>query len=355
MAAPSAALDRDLMRRALSATEASARWLFRRVHYLAASTTEEPSMDGTTIDNPALKAHALDGLSRRPKGLSPKWFYDTRGSDLFERITALPEYYPARTERAILEARLPEIAAHVPEDAVLVELGSGASVKTRLLLDALPGLSGYVPVDIAEDFLLDTTSQLSADRPDLEIRPLVADFMGPLTLPDLGGRPVVGFFPGSTLGNLDPTAATELLARLRAWPDHAALILGLDLVKAPGVLEAAYDDAEGVTAAFNLNLLARLNREAGADFDLDAFAHKAVWNAAESRVEMHLESLGEQEVRIAGRTIPFAAGETIHTENSHKFTQDGIAAMASAAGWDLAATFVDAEGLFAVAVLHPAP
>lgn len=310
-------------------------------------------MDGTTVDNPPLRAHALEGLSRRPKGLSPKWFYDTPGSDLFERITELPEYYPARTERAILEARLPEIAAHVPESAVLVELGSGASVKTRLLLDALPRLSGYVPVDIAEDFLLDTTARLSADYPDLAITPVTADFMGPVTLPDFGGRPVVGFFPGSTLGNLDPTAAAELLARLRGWPDHAALILGLDLVKAPEVLEAAYDDAQGVTAAFNLNLLARLNREAGADFDLDGFAHKAVWNAAESRVEMHLESLSAQEVRIGGRRISFAAGETIHTENSHKFTQDGIAAMATAAGWELAATFLDADELFAVAVLRP--
>ena len=238
----------------------------------------------TTQTNEALIADAREGLSRHPKSLSPKWFYDSHGSDIFEEITQLPEYYPTRCERAILEARLPDIATHVPQGARLVELGSGASVKTRLLLDGLSQLSGYVPIDIAEDFLLNTASQLSDDYPKLEITPVVADFMGPISLPDLGGRPIVGFFPGSTIGNLEPEAATALLARLRAWPNHVAFVLGVDLVKAPKILEAAYDDAQGVTAKFNLNLLTRLNREAGADFDLDGFRHRAVWNpAAESR------------------------------------------------------------------------
>jgi dimethylhistidine N-methyltransferase len=312
-------------------------------------------MDATSVRNPALTEHALEGLSRRPKGLSPKWFYDAHGSELFEAITTLPEYYLGRTERAILAARLPEIGGHVPDGAVLVELGSGASVKTRLLLDGLPHLSGYVPVDISSEFLARTAAQLAADYPDLPVTPIVADFMAEIVAPEPGGRPIVGFFPGSTLGNLDPDGSVALLARLRAWPDHAALILGVDLVKAPEVLEAAYDDARGVTAAFNLNLLARLNREAGADFDLAAFRHRAVWNAPASRVEMRLESLRAQEVRIAGRTIAFAGGETIHTENSHKFTTESLAAMAAAAGWHVADVLTDPEALFAVAILRPFP
>jgi len=305
----------------------------------------------TTTPTPIAEA-ALAGLSGQPKGLSPKWFYDARGSDLFEQITRLPEYYPTRTERAILATRLDAIAAHVPAGAVLVELGSGASVKTRLLLDGLPQLAGYVPIDISETFLTQTAAQLRADYPRLAVTPVVADFMGPITLPDLGGRPVVGFFPGSTLGNLAPDNAVALLARLRAWPDHRALILGVDLVKEAATLEAAYDDAQGVTAAFNLNLLARLNREADADFDLAAFRHRAVWNAQAQRVEMHLESTRAQVVRVAGRPIAFAAGETIHTENSHKFTPDSLSAMARDAGWHVAELLTDPENLFAVAVLR---
>jgi len=305
----------------------------------------------TTTPTPIAEA-ALAGLSGQPKGLSPKWFYDARGSDLFEQITRLPEYYPTRTERAILDTRLDAIAAHVPAGAVLVELGSGASVKTRLLLDGLPQLAGYVPIDISETFLMQTAAQLRADYPRLAVTPVVADFMGPITLPDLGGRPVVGFFPGSTLGNLAPDNAVALLARLRAWPDHRALILGVDLVKEAATLEAAYDDAQGVTAAFNLNLLARLNREADADFDLAAFRHRAVWNAQAQRVEMHLESTRAQVVRVAGRPIAFAAGETIHTENSHKFTPDSLSAMARDAGWHVAELLTDPENLFAVAVLR---
>jgi dimethylhistidine N-methyltransferase len=308
----------------------------------------------TTEMNEALIAEAQDGLSRDPKGLSPKWFYDARGSDIFEEITQLPEYYPSRTERAILETRLPEISAHVPDGAALVELGSGASVKTRRLLDGLTQLSGYVPVDISEEFLLATADRLAADYPALEISPVVADFMAPITLPDLGDRPVVGFFPGSTIGNLEPGAATALLARMRGWPGHRALILGVDLVKAPETLEAAYDDAQGVTARFNLNLLTRLNREADADFDLAAFRHRAVWNPEHARVEMHLESLRAQEVRLAGARVQLEAGETIHTESSHKYSQEGLARMAAGAGWDMAAFLTDPDAMFAVAILTPA-
>ncbi|MGI3211755.1 L-histidine N(alpha)-methyltransferase, partial [Roseovarius tibetensis] len=288
-------------------------------------------MDANTsaITNRALYADAIDGLSQTPKGLSPKWFYDAVGSEIFEEITQLAEYYPGRTERAILESQLPRIAAHVPDGAALVELGSGASVKTRLLLDGLPQLSGYVPVDISEDFLHATAAELAEDYPSLGITPVVADFMTPVRLPDLGGAPVAGFFPGSTIGNLDPGAARALLARLADWRDHEVLILGVDLVKAAGTLVAAYDDSDGVTARFNLNLLTRLNREAGASFDLDTFRHLAVWNAVESRVEMHLESLQDQVVRLGEREVAFSVGETIHTENSHKYTVDGLSALAA--------------------------
>lgn len=310
--------------------------------------------NNTVVTNRKLAAEALDGLSRRPKGLSPKWFYDARGSELFEQITIQPEYYPTRTERAILEARLPDIMAHVSVGARLIELGSGASVKTRLLLDGLPQLSGYVPIDIAEDFLVATATRLAADYPKLQITPVVADFMEQISLPDLSARPLVGFFPGSTIGNLEPDAATSLLARLRAWPNHTTLILGVDLVKAPELLEAAYDDAQGVTAQFNLNLLTRLNREIDADFDLDGFRHRAVWNARQSRVEMHLESLREQEVHITGRRLSFEAGETIHTENSYKYSKDSLSRMASEAGWRMVELLTDSDAMFAVTILAPA-
>lgn len=316
-------------------------------------------MDGRTIEprkpdigNSALYADVITGLSRSPKGLSPKWFYDDHGSAIFEEITQLAEYYPSRTERAILETGLARIQAHVPAGAALVELGSGASVKTRLLLNGLDGLSTYVPIDISEDFLHASAAELATDFPHLDVRPVVADFMQPVPLPDLGGRPVVGFFPGSTIGNLSPDAARALLMRLGQWSDHDALILGVDLVKAPGTLIAAYDDASGVTARFNLNLLRRLNREAGAEFDLDTFRHKAIWNATEARVEMHLQSIEDQSVRIGDHVVEFAAGETIHTENSHKYSVESLSELAQTAGWNLDEIFTDAQSLFAVAILR---
>jgi dimethylhistidine N-methyltransferase len=316
-------------------------------------------MDGRTIEprkpdigNSALYADVITGLSRSPKGLSPKWFYDDHGSAIFEEITQLAEYYPSRTERAILETGLARIQAHVPAGAALVELGSGASVKTRLLLNGLDGLSTYVPIDISEDFLHASAAELATDFPHLDVRPVVADFMQPVPLPDLGGRPVVGFFPGSTIGNLSPDAARALLLRLGQWSDHHALILGVDLVKAPETLIAAYDDASGVTARFNLNLLRRLNREAGAEFDLDTFRHKAIWNATEARVEMHLQSIEDQSVRIGDHVVEFAAGETIHTENSHKYSVESLSELAQVAGWNLDEILTDAQSLFAVAILR---
>ncbi|MGP3725355.1 L-histidine N(alpha)-methyltransferase [Cereibacter sphaeroides] len=310
-------------------------------------------MDALVIRNPELLADALRGLSQSPKRMEPKWFYDAEGSALFERITELPEYYPTRTETAILTAGADRLAAHVPEGAELVELGSGASVKTRLLLDRLTGLSAYVPVDISASFLKETARALARDYPDLPIHPVVADFTKPLRLAD-EGHPRVGFFPGSTLGNLDPEGARALMRGVRDWPGIRGFIVGIDLIKDEDTLVRAYDDAAGVTAAFNLNLLHRMNREIGADFDPDRFAHRAIWNAEKARIEMHLESLEDQEVQIGPRRIRFRAGETIHTENSHKFSATSFAERAAEAGWRLADFLTDARRQFGVALLEPA-
>ncbi|MCE6960690.1 L-histidine N(alpha)-methyltransferase [Cereibacter sphaeroides] len=307
-------------------------------------------MDTLVIRNPELLAAALRGLSLPQKRMEPKWFYDAQGSALFERITDLPEYYPTRTEIGILTAEVDRLAAHVPEGAELVELGSGASVKTRLLLDHLTGLSAYVPVDISAEFLARTAGRLSAAYPDLPIHPVVADFTLPLTLAD-EGHPRVAFFPGSTIGNLDRDGALALMRSVRRWPGVESFIVGIDLIKDEATLVRAYDDAAGVTAAFNLNLLHRMNREIGADFEPDRFAHLARWNAEDARIEMHLVSRDDQTVRIAGRLFRFAAGETIHTENSHKFSRGSFAAMGREAGWNLRDFLTDGKGMFGIAVL----
>lgn len=310
-------------------------------------------MDRPLVTNPALLRAATDGLARPQKEMSPKWLYDEIGSEIFEEITVLPEYYPTRTEREILETRGDALAAHVPEGAELVELGSGASVKTRLLLDRLKDrLSAYVPVDISQDFLNATARDLAHDYPGLTILPVTADFTRPLPLEE-DGTPRVAFFPGSTLGNLDDAAAESLLSGVADWPGIRAFILGIDLVKDRETLVAAYDDSAGVTARFNLNLLARMNREIGADFDLDAFEHRAVWNDAETRIEMHLVSLRDQSVHLNSHRIDFAEGETIHTENSRKFTPEGIDRMAARTGWRRDALLTDDDRRFAVAVLVP--
>jgi len=309
-------------------------------------------MDKPVIDNPALLAAAIKGLTAEPKHMEPKWFYDQRGSALFEEITELSEYYPTRTEIAILQAGRGVLAEYVPENAELLELGSGASTKTRLILDHVTHLAAYIPIDISADFLAETAGQLAEDYPHLEIEPWVTDFTGSLDLGP-GPRPRVAFFPGSTLGNLAPRAAQSLLRDVRGWPGISAFILGVDLIKDPEVLIAAYDDAKGVTAAFNRNLLTRMNREIGADFDPSAFAHRAVWNAGEARIEMHLESEHAQEVNLPGRRIRFDPGETIHTENSRKYDIARLEALADATGWRMAEVLVDANRYFAVLCLVP--
>jgi dimethylhistidine N-methyltransferase len=296
----------------------------------------------------------IAALSRPVKSISPKWFYDEAGSDLFEQITGLDEYYPTRTEAALLAAIAPELAAGIPDGGVLVEFGSGASAKTRILLDAAPQLSAYVPMDISVEALDAAARSINTDYPALEVWPVAGDFTHPIALPpEVAGRPRVGFFPGSTIGNFGPVGAAEFLGAVKdLLGEGASMIIGADLVKDDQTLVAAYDDARGVTAAFNLNLLARANREIGADFNLDGFSHRAVWNAAESRMEMHLVSNAAQAVRIDGRTFTFAEGESLHTENSYKFTRSGFEALAGAAGWRLGRSWVSPPPEFAVFVLN---
>ena len=295
-----------------------------------------------------------NGLSATPKTLSCKYFYDHEGSRLFDAICALPEYYLTRTDTALLRTAAPEIARLTPEGAVLVEFGSGSSVKTRLLLDAMISLSAYVPVDISAGHLKKAAAAIDDVYRRLRVVPLAADFTEAFVLPtEFDGRPRIGFFPGSTIGNMTRKDAAQFLGMARAvLGSKSQLVIGIDLVKDPRVLIAAYDDKAGVTAAFNKNLLARINRELGADIDLTAFAHRAVWNAAEERIEMHLESAREQDVTIGGRRFHFAAGETIHTENSHKYRVDDFISIAADAGWSMTESWVSNDPGFAVLFLN---
>lgn len=316
----------------------------------ASATRRAPSPRASFRDD------VLAGLGRRPKTLPSKYFYDARGSELFEAITRLPEYYPTRTELGILEEHAADLGRIVPPGAALVEFGSGSTRKLRLLLSRMPGLAAYVPVDVSGEFLRAEAAQLGLDFPNLAVEPVVADFTVDFDLPHRAAhRPLVGFFPGSTIGNFEPPAAQALLARFRrTLGTGSALILGVDLVKDDATLNAAYDDATGVTAAFNLNLLTRMNRELGADFDLGAFRHRAFFDRVKSRIEMHLVSTRAQSVTVGGRRIDFEAGETIHTEDSYKYTPASFAELAAAAGWRLEATLTDSGSLFAVLVLRAA-
>lgn len=295
----------------------------------------------------------LAGLAADQKFLPAKYFYDDAGSELFEAITRQPEYYPTRTEIGILDALGPEIAAALPERANLVELGSGSTAKLRRLLVHLPNLAAYVPVDVSESFLRSEADALAQDFPDLSIEPVAADFTRAFTLPaGLSGDTVAGFFPGSTIGNFEPAQAARLLTHFgRVLGRGATLIVGVDLVKDPAVLEAAYNDAAGVTAAFNLNLLTRINRELDGDFDFTAFRHRAFFDADASRIEMHLVSAEPQKVKIAGRSFTFEPGETIHTENSYKYTIDRFQALAVAAGWSAGRVWTDPLALFSIHAL----
>jgi dimethylhistidine N-methyltransferase len=328
------------------------RWMFSGLR-LARDVKELNPGNAFDVADKAKADFARDviaGLSQKEKTLSPKYFYDAAGSDLFEDICLLEEYYPTRTETALLRNIAAAIAADIPEGAALVEFGSGASDKTRLILDAAPQIAAYVPIDISEDALEKAAARLKQYYPALQIAPLADDFTSAMQLPAaVQEHAKVGFFPGSTIGNFTPVQAVQFLRSVRRLlgPD-AGLIIGADLVKEPATLVAAYDDAQGVTARFNKNLLARINRELGGDFDLDAFDHLAVWNAELQRMEMHLVSRADQIVNAAGETFAFKEGERLHTENSHKFTPASFAALAARAGWSVKHQWISAAPQFAV-------
>jgi L-histidine Nalpha-methyltransferase len=293
-------------------------------------------------------AEVVAGLSAKPKRLPAKYFYDLAGSALFERITQLPEYYPTRCELALLRDNAPAIASLFPPGCVLVEFGAGSSRKARILLGAAATVDAYVPVDISGDFVQQDAVQLRRDFPRLAVDPVVADFTLAFDLPaPLKRLPRVGFFPGSTIGNFEHYEAARFLHHAgETLGQGAVLVIGVDLIKDVSVLCPAYNDAEGVTAKFNLNMLARINRELGANFDLAAFEHHACYNREHNRIEMHLASLKRQKVRVNGKTFSFRLGETIHTENSYKYTIEGFQALARGAGWSPIKVWSD--GLFSV-------
>jgi len=291
----------------------------------------------------------IKGLSARPKSLSPKFFYDHRGSELFEQICLQPEYYLTRTEERILVQALGEIAELAGPDAVLLELGSGASRKIRLLLEALRP-SDYLGVDISRDFLVESTRRLAADYPWLDVHAVWADFSRRMAMPQgLNGRRTLAFFPGSSIGNFEPAAAEAFLRDLHQMlPADSGLLIGVDLIKDETRLNAAYNDAAGLTAQFNLNLLERMRRELGAELDPSQFRHQAFYNTEAARIEMHLQSQTRQSIRVGERSFEFAPGETLHTENSCKYSIPGFRAMAQRAGFRPQAVWTDAEQLFSV-------
>jgi dimethylhistidine N-methyltransferase len=300
----------------------------------------------------AFAGDVIGDLSQHPKRLSPKYFYDVTGSELFEQITLLPEYYPTRTELGILRDRGRAISAIIPQGAALVEFGAGATTKVRLLLSQC-AFGAYVPVDISGDFLNAQANALRKDFPSLDVYPLAADFTAPFALPDpVRTMPKVGFFPGSTLGNFEPHEACAFLKSARdILGEGAQMVIGVDLEKDERVLYDAYNDAAGVTARFNLNVLARINRELGGNFDTGAFIHRAIYNRDRHRIEMHLISRKAQTVHVLGNTFSFRAGESIHTENSYKYSLERFNALARGAGWTPRETWTDGAGMFSVHAL----
>jgi dimethylhistidine N-methyltransferase len=306
-----------------------------------------------SLADPQFRADVLAGLARRPRAIPARWFYDHRGSQLFEAITDLPEYYPTRTETALLAEVCPQLREIIGAGRAVVEFGSGSSTKTPLVLRCIAP-SAYVPIDISGDFLRESSRTLSEQFPDLLILPFEADFTRPLALPrTIQDAPKLGFFPGSTIGNLIPHAAVDLLRAMRASlgadaNGGAMLLIGMDRIKSADVLVPAYDDAQGVTARFNLNLLERINRELDGDVPVDGFRHRALWNDDRARVEMHLEATRDVDFTVAGRPFAMAGGETIHTENSHKYGERDARILLRAGGWTPVREWTDADGKFAV-------
>jgi len=316
--------------------------------------------DGITLydlESPveSLRDEVLRGLTLPAKMLPPKLFYDDLGARLFEQICELPEYYPTRAETAILRENIAEIAVLLGESCLLVEFGSGASTKTRILLDRLEAPAAYVPIDVAKSQLIETAAVLARDYPGLEVLPVCADYMDELRLPS-PKRPAqrtATFFPGSTIGNLEAAGVKRFLKHVaRLCGGDGGLLLGVDLQKDPSIIEPAYNDASGVTAAFNLNVLRHINRELGADFDLDAFQHRAFYDTANGRIEMRLVSLRHQTVRVAGTDITFAKVEPITTEYSHKYSLEGFRETVERAGFSVERVWTDDQSLFSVQFLR---
>lgn len=297
----------------------------------------------------AFRADVHAGLGQQQKAIPARWFYDATGSALFEDITALPEYYPTRSETDLLTRHAADIAAAIGQARAVVELGSGSSTKTPLLLDAIAPAS-YVPVDISGDFLRDSALALASRFPGLPIYPVEADFTQRVTLPDeIADLPKLGFFPGSTIGNMIARTAVDLLRNWRcALGDGSLLLIGIDRIKDVATLELAYDDPAGVTAAFNLNLLERINRELGGDIPVDNFTHRAIWNDVHARIEMHLVAACDMHFTVDGRAYHMAAGETIHSENSHKYGSRDANLLLRASGWTPLATWDDVDPAFAL-------
>jgi dimethylhistidine N-methyltransferase len=313
-----------------------------------------PALAKASLDErtSAFAGAVIDDLSQHPKRLSPKYFYDAAGSELFEQITLLPEYYPTRTELSILRDRGGAISAIVPKGSALVEFGAGATTKVRLLLQEC-AFGAYVPVDISGDFLKAQADVLRQDFPGLGVYPVTADITTPFALPEqIAGMPKVGFFPGSTLGNFEPHEACAFLRSARnILGQDAQMVIGVDLEKDERVLYEAYNDKAGVTARFNLNVLHRINRELGGNFDTGAFTHRAIYNRDHHRIEMHLISRKAQTVRVLGRSFSFRTGESIHTENSYKYSLDRFTALARGSGWTPRASWTDNAGMFSVHAL----
>lgn len=314
---------------------------------LARSPRQQPQ----PAEASAFESDVVAGLGAMPKRISAKYFYDGAGSQLFERITELPEYYPTRSEMRILRDSAADIAKLIPEGAALVEFGSGSSKKARILLSAAPRLAAYVPVDICGEMIEQEAAELRPDFPGLKVLPVEADICFPFDLPDAAKAATarVGFFPGSTIGNFEPHEAAAFLRNAaRILGAGAVMIIGADLIKPAEILNAAYNDAAGVTAKFNLNLLVRINRELRGGFNLDSFEHHAFYNRERNRIEMHLASLKRQKVKVAGECFEFRAGETIHTENSYKYSVESLGALARGVGWLPVGAWTDPDKYFSI-------
>jgi dimethylhistidine N-methyltransferase len=306
-------------------------------------------------DNNHFLFEVVEGLSRLQKTIPCRWLYDERGSDLFEEITRVKDYYPTRSEAAILRSRQPELRLFAGPGPILIEYGAGAGVKTKLVLEAVAEPRGYVPIDVAREYLRQTAHQMESHFPSLWVRPIECDFMSAFEMPgDMPEGRRVGFFPGSTIGNLSGVEAEAFLSQmLRHVRPEGSAIVGVDLVKPAETLLRAYDDSEGITAQFNLNLLARINRELGGNFHLDRFRHVARWNDAERAVEMHLLSLTDQWISIGKHRFHVRKGETIHTESSRKYDHESFGALAHRAGWCVSQAWEDDKRLFCVFALSP--